>query len=174
MACKLHFTTKYDLFKNEGRVPGINSDALNKNGARKHLIMRLAESIGSYRELVNYFVASYAYADNGALYNVMEADENYRLWNKNKMSTTQIIVDDLYGLNIKEIIMGDEPTIFRKVVGGEIHIESAVALNQILHFVGEDYFVFSKIANKIVKLDRFVKFDKEKVCTELELNLETA
>lgn len=174
MAVKLHFTSKYDIFEYGGRVPNISSDSLNKISARKALILRLCKRFKTNNEMVQYLVSQYAYTDNSALYDPMIAEENFDRWNKNKISMTQIILDDLYEKDVKEIIMGPDPKIFRMIVGGSVNIESATALNNILDFVKEDYFVFNNIAVKIKKLRRFIRFDKERVIKECNIYHETA
>jgi hypothetical protein len=172
LAIKLHFTSSYDLFDSGGRVKNANTETLNRNSARKKVIFRLAERFKTYPEVVNYLVAQYAYSDASAIYDVMIADENHKRWQRNKISMSQIIIDDLADLDIEKIIMGTEPPIFRMVAGGTVHIESAAALNNLKNFIHGDYFGFDRLSRTIVKLDRFVKFDKDNVCSQLEINCE--
>lgn len=169
MAMKLHFTSKkYDIFENRGSV-NLPPNALNTNNARKGMIMRVANKMKTYPTVAEYFMSQHLY-QNGTVFDPMCADENYERWEKFKMSSTQIILDDLYDKDIEKIIMGNEPPIFRLVMSEEVHIETAIALNTIKPYVqpGKDYFVFDTIATIIEKSGRWIKFNKERVCKELE------
>lgn len=170
-AVKLHFETKYDIFKYDGRVPNINQATLDKNVARKKLIYRLCKRFTKPFDIVQFLVAQYIYG-NGTVYDVMSSEENYSKWLKFKVSSTRTIIDDFFDLDIDDIVMGAEPKIFKMIMRGSINIESATALNNIIHFVDEttDYFIFSGLSNTIVKLARFIKFDEQRVRTELNLD----
>jgi hypothetical protein len=171
MATKLHFTTeKYDIHKSLARVGNINQTTFNKNIPRKRMLERTARKFNKIPDVVEFFVSQYAYGDASSAFDPQQAEDNYERWMKNKISMTQLIIDDLYGKDINQFIMGNSPPILSEVAGGRCHIESAVALNRLKPWVGTDYFVFNDLALKIKKLERFVQFNQRKVETELWLH----
>lgn len=168
-ALRLHFTTNYDLTKYGGKVPGISIANVNKNPQRKCLMERLARRFTKPNDLVQYIVAQYAYADNSAIYDPMIAEENYILWGARRMSMTQHILDALYERDITALISGEPPEIFKLVLQGEMSVEVAVALNNLLNYNTKEYLGFSATVNRINKLAQFVKFDAPRVLEELEI-----
>lgn len=173
-ALRLHFTSAYDITKYGGKVPGCNMANVNKNPQRKYLIERMARRFVKPNDLVQYVVAQYAYAQGTAIYDPMIADENYTRWEKNRMATTQNMLDDLHQRDIPALISGEPPEILKLVLRGEIRIETAVALNGLLNFNDKDYFGFGEIGGIINKLARFVQFDRERIEKEFGLSHDPA
>lgn len=170
---KLHFSSSYDVIKSNGRVPNISIDTLNKNISRKHMIQRISRRFKNPREVVQYLLAQHMYQDNNAIFDPMQAEENFKRWEKNKISMTRIILDDLMENDVAELLAGDPPNIFNHILGGRVHIETAVALHSILRWSETDYFPFQNIGLKIRKLEKFIKFDLNRVTEELENQNET-
>ena len=169
LAMKLHFTTKkYDIFESKGRVKS-TPDALHSNKARYAMVMRVCRQIKTYPSAAEYFMCQHLY-HNGTVFDAMSADENFARWEKYKLSSTQIILDDLYEHDAKKIIMGDEPPIFRLVMSEKVRIETATALNKIFSFVDleKDYSVFNNLAFIISKSTRWNNFNMDKVCKEID------
>lgn len=172
MASKLHFTNKkYDIFESKAAVKNINITTYQSNKARKLLVDRLAKRFKTPGEVLGYIVPQWVYSNGTSLFDMMEAEENYAKWQKFRAGSTHLIVDDLYHYDVKKIIMGSEPEIFKLVLQNKVHIESAIALDKVINFIdlSTDYFVFSQLALTIKKSSGFINFDIEKVKTELHI-----
>ena len=94
LAIKLHFTTeKFNVFDNRGNVKGTR-DTFNARNDR-YIFEKLANKYETDREIIQFFVANFAYGSDTAIYEGKEATDNFLLWNKRKQSITQIFIDDL-------------------------------------------------------------------------------
>ena len=175
MALKLHFTTKgYDVFESKGRVSNINVTNLEKNKPRFHMLRRVSKRFNTPKELISFFVAQYAYANNSTIYCPMVAEENHEKWIGRKNSITQNIIFQLGGLDLDGIVREDPPEVFKLVMRDTIHIETAVALNKIRPYLQDNYLAFNELAFKIDKLRGFVRFNVEKVIQQLGMENEEA
>lgn len=175
MAVKLHFASaKYDIVASMGRAPNITHEHLIKIPQRLRLIEHLGRRFDKPRELLEFLVAQYAYSASEAsamssLYDPMTADENFALWNRKKVSMSQLIIDDLYDRDIKAITSGDQPEILSLVASGAINVESAAALHQMYPFTRRDYFVFQYLGGIIGKLGHWVRFDEARIRRTIEI-----
>lgn len=175
MALKLHFSSKsYDVFESKGRVANINVENLEKNKTRFQMLRRVSRQFNTPADLVSYFVAQYAYANNSAIYNPMIAEENHDKWQGRKNSTTQNIIFQLEGFDLDGIVREDPPEIFKLVMRDTIHIETAVALNKIRPYIKDNYLALGEMGFKIDKLRGFVKFDLVRVIQQLGMENEEA
>jgi hypothetical protein len=169
MAIRLHYTTNYDLFSNNGHVKNITYENLNKIGGRKAMINRVCKKFNTYREVADYFVAQYLHGD-GSPFDEMIAEENYTKLTKFKIAPTYSIVNELSEYDIESLTKEPLPMILKKVAGDAVSIESAIALHIINPYVKEtDYLGFNRLATIIKKSTRWIKFDKDLVKKELSI-----
>jgi len=97
MAVRLHFTTdKYDVFESGGRVMGSRS-TFDKRRDRG-LFEKLAEKFSSDKDLIQFFVANFAYGNNGVVYS-SESHDLYESWQNRKQSITRSFEVDLIALS---------------------------------------------------------------------------
>lgn len=175
MAIKLHLTTdRYDVFQSNGRVSGTRTTFEKRND--RFLFEKLGHKFSQPRELIEYFVANIAYGNKNVIYS-SESDEHYDIWTKRKESRTYIFKQQLEYLrsylesndlkyeNLFDI-HNNIPELLKLYVGGHIHLETMVIINDVEDFLpkwkplvmlwGDQL----RILNKIKK---FVKYDKDKL-----------
>ncbi len=94
LAIKLHFTTdKFNVFQNRGNVRGTR-EAFNARNDR-YIFEKLANKYSDDKDIIQFFVANFAYGSDNAIYAGQEAEENYTEWIRRKQSITKIVIDDL-------------------------------------------------------------------------------
>lgn len=92
-AVKLHFTTdKYDVFEMNGRVAGSRATFEKRND--RGLFEKLASKFSTDRELIQFFVANFAYGNNGVVYST-DSYDYFDTWNKRKQSIARTFEMDL-------------------------------------------------------------------------------
>jgi hypothetical protein len=170
---KLHFSSpSYDVFETRGYTKGISEATFEKRKDSKWFSF-LGSKFSDKRDFVQYVVACIAYGEDRDIYDLQTANDHYERWTKNKQMTTQLIVDDLDKVtDLDRLLTGLPPPILNKVIAGKINIETAVAINQVRPFTsdvlfGKENLIFGKVALKIKKLDRFVKYNTEKINFEI-------
>ena len=85
LALKLHFTSeKFNVFENRGNVKGSREAFEARND--RYIFEKLARKIGNDRDIIQFFVANFAYGNESAIYAGQEADDNLGEWNKRKQS----------------------------------------------------------------------------------------
>lgn len=175
MAIKLHLTTdRYDVFESNGRVSGTRATFEKRND--RFLFEKLGHKFNQPRELIEYFVANFAYGNKNVIYST-ESDEYYDTWIKRKESRTYIFKQQLQ--NLKSYLEDNDikyenlfdihnnvPELLKLYVGGHIHLETMIVINDVENFLpkwkplvmlwGDQL----RILNKIKK---FVKYDKDKL-----------
>ena len=73
IAIKLHFTKdNFDVFKNRGNVKGTR-DAFNARNDR-YMFEKLARKYPVDRDLIQFYVANFAYGNDAAVYSFEEAE----------------------------------------------------------------------------------------------------
>jgi hypothetical protein len=180
LALKLHFTSeKFNVFENRGNVKG-SREAFNARNDR-YIFEKLARKIGNDRDIIQFFVANFAYGNESAIYAGQEADDNLAEWNRRKQSITKIFIDDLASLltyveinklptsSIFDFNFNEYPAALKLFLGGKISIETLVIINELDHIV-EHWLdnptvqhIWSNELLRIKKLIGFVKYDKEKL-----------
>ena len=180
LALKLHFTTeKFNVFENRGNVRG-SREAFNARNDR-YIFEKLARKYNTDRDIIQFFVANFAYGNEAAIYEGQEADSNLLEWNRRKQSITKIFIDDLATLlthveinklptsSIFDFNFNEYPAALKLFLGGKISIETLVIVNDIDHIVEHwlDNPTVQHIWNnellRIKKLTGFVKYDKIKL-----------
>lgn len=165
-ATKLHFTQKsYDVFITKGAVKGLTREYFE---TRKEApwFRSLSKKFDTPKEYCQFCVAQVAYGSLNDIFDLDTAQSNYKEWTKNKQKLTQLIVDELQGVDVDSLITGFPPNIIKKSIAKKIHIETAVAINRHRPFISDailkkDYLIISEEALKIKKMDKFIKYNTE-------------
>jgi hypothetical protein len=140
LALKLHFTSaKFNVFENRGNVKGSREAFEARND--RYIFEKLARKIGNDRDIIQFFVANFAYGNESAIYAGQEADDNLAEWNKRKQSITKIFIDDLASLltyveinklptsSIFDFNFNEYPAALKLFLGNKISIETLVIIN---------------------------------------------
>lgn len=176
MAVKLHFTTdKYDVFESEGRVSAYRPAFEKRND--KYLFTKLGEKFSTPREAIDYLVSNFAYGHKNVVYDPVRADELYDAWTKRKESRSytfqkQLDVIARYveseRIDFHELfsIEDNAPPILTMYIGGDLHLETLVILNELENFLPSwepMIMVWGDQLRILNKSKRFVRFDKNRV-----------
>ena len=158
LAMKFHFTLpQYDVFKHEGRVRA-NKHNYEEKGLRWRM-EQLGRRFKTAQDAVSFFLACNLY--NADVFNEIESSDALTTWRKRSEMMTRFIIDD-----ISENCTDMNPeSVAKSVSGGKLSYEAAVAISRIYNIVPvlQDNFIYSKIGDKISKLDKFIKYDESKV-----------
>lgn len=175
MAIKLHLTTdRYDVFESNGRVSGTRATFEKRND--RFLFEKIGRKFGTPRELIEFFVANIAYGNNSVIYS-QESDDYYRQWITRKESRTNTFktqLSQIYNyleLNSKtydDLFSIDDsvPELLNLYVGGYVHLETVVILNDFENFLPKWEplcMVWGDQLRIINKIKKFVKYDKTKI-----------
>jgi hypothetical protein len=180
LAIKLHFTTdRFNVFENRGNVRGTR-EAFNARNDR-YIFEKLASKRPDDKDIIQFFVANFAYGNDQAIYAGQEADDNYLQWQKRKQSMTKIFVDDLATLithveinklkptAIFQFTENEYPVALNLFVGGKIAIETLNIINDQTGILDEwathasVKYIWEDELRRIKKLTGFVKYDKIKI-----------
>ena len=178
LAIKLHFTTeKFNVFENRGNVKGTR-DSFNARNDR-YIFEKLATKYDTDREIIQFFVANFAYNAATAIYEGREAEDNFLTWNKRKQSISQIFIDDLAVVlnfvetnkesSVFEFKNGEYPVLFQLYMGNKIKIETLRILDDLSPFLDKwastptIQYVWAEEMLRIKKLTGFVKYDKIRI-----------
>ena len=180
LAIKLHFTTeKFNVFENRGNVKGTR-EAFNARNDR-YIFEKLANKYSEDKEIIQFFVANFAYGNETAIYAGQEAEDNLTEWVKRKQSITQKFIDDLAIIlthievnklptaSIFNFIDSTYPVLLELFIGGKISIETLRIIDD-LHPILEKWqennsirYIWNQEMLRIKKLTGFVKYDRIKV-----------
>jgi hypothetical protein len=180
LAIKLHFTTdKFNVFENRGNVRG-SREAFNARNDR-YIFEKIARKFSSDRDIVQFFVANFAYSTEPAIYAGQEAEDSLFEWSRRKQSISRIFIDDLANiLNYVEINKlptscifdfqnNEYPVALKLFLGKKISIETLAIINELDHVV--EHWISNPTVQhiwgnellRIKKLTGFVKYDKIKL-----------
>jgi hypothetical protein len=180
MAVKLHFTKDgFDVFKNRGTVKGTR-EAFNARND-KYMFDKLARKFPVDKDLIQFFVANFAYGNDAAVYSYEEAETNLLEWNRRKQSITKIFSDDCskiimdaYKNKHKEdaifnLTNKSYSSILKLFLGGQISLETVRILDD-LNPIVESWknntsmvLLWENELRRIEKSKGFVKYDVDKV-----------
>jgi hypothetical protein len=179
LAIKLHFTTeKFNVFENRGNVKGTR-EAFNARNDR-YIFEKLAAKFTTDKDIIQFFVANFAYGNGNAIYEGKEAEDNLVEWNRRKQSVSQIFIDDLAKLltyievnrlptsSVLNFVNDEYPVALKLFIGGQISIETLNILED-YHPIVEHWSQNSSVKHiwsdellRIKKLTGFVKYNKIK------------
>lgn len=175
VAVKLHFTSSYDVFKYNGRV-NCPFAKFEKRNDRK-LFGKLGERFNTPKDIIEYYVANFAYGNKNVIYSMDEAEVNYDTWMKRKESMTyefskqmNYLLQYLENTNktydqLFDIETG-VPDLLNLYMQGSIHLETLVIINEYENFLPRWeplIIIWNEQLQIIDKVKRFVKFDKTKL-----------
>jgi hypothetical protein len=175
MAIKLHFTTdRYDVFQANGRV-SISSATFEKRNDR-FLFEKIGRKFDKPRDLIDYFVANFAYGNKSVIYS-NESTDYHETWMKRKESRTHMFYTQLSyierhleteNLKYEDLFSIDNnvPHLLNLYVGGYVHLETMVILDEFENFLPQWeplIMLWGDQLRIINKTKKFVKFDKTKI-----------
>lgn len=180
MAIKLHFTKdNFDVFKNRGNVKGTR-EAFNVRNDR-YIFEKLARKYPVDKDLIQLFVANFAYGNDTSLYSYEEAETNLLEWQKRKQSITKMFSDDCGAIlmtahknkqkqdDIFYFTSNTYPSILKLYLGKQISIETVRILDDMLAMVEKwkentsMVVLWENDIRRIEKARGFVKYDKDRV-----------
>jgi len=180
LAIKLHFTTdKFNVFNNRGNVRGTR-EAFNARNDR-YIFEKLATKHPVDKEIIQFFVANFAYGKDTAFYGGAEAEDNFLEWNRRKQSITKVFIDDLATIlthietnklshsSILNFVDSEYPVVWNLFLGGKISIETMRIIDDFENVVDEwlehSYikYIWDDELRRIKKLTGFVKYDRIKL-----------
>lgn len=179
MAIKLHFNRdNFDVFKNRGNVKGTR-EAFNARNDR-YIFEKLARKFPVDKDLIQYYVANFAYGNENPVYSNEEADTNLLEWQKRKQSMTKLFNDDCATILMtvhKNKIKADEvfyftsnsyPVILKLFLGKQISIETVRIFDDAMNLVekwkenSSMLLLWESEIRRIEKAKGFVKYDSTK------------
>ena len=175
MSIKLHFTTdNYDVFESNGRISGSIATFNKRND--KFLFEKIGRKFDKPRELIEYLVSNFAYGNTNVIYS-SESDEYFHTWNKRKESRTHLFKQQLADISnhleqnkmkYEDLFCIDNnvPELLKLHVGGFVHLETIVILNDFESFLSGWEPLVMLWGNQIRtmnKIKKFVKYDKSKI-----------
>lgn len=175
MAVKLHFTTqKYNVFNNRGHVKGARDTFYNRND--RFIFERLARKFTTERDLIQYFVANFAYDNGEVVYEQADGETNLTKWNKRKQSISQVFENDLHSiiLHLEKNSLTEKhlyessgiPEIFKLYLGGYVTIETMVILDHYANYLANNSQINLLLGEEYLRIEKckgFIKFDKDKL-----------
>lgn len=175
MAVKLHMTTdRYDVFESNGRVSGTRATFEKRND--RFLFEKIGRKFSQPRELIEYFVSNFAYGNNSVIYSG-ESDDYFEQWNLRKQSRTHLFKTQLeqikLHLEVNKLkyedlfrIDNNVPELLNLYVGGYVHLETVVILNEFENFLPQWeplIMIWGDQLRILNKIKKFVKYDKTKI-----------
>lgn len=166
IAVKTHFTrSEYDIVKSNGRVTA-NHESYEKR--RDHyLFEKLASKFKSKSDIVQYYVANFAYGNLDLLYSEETSRYNYKIWKRIKESLSYTFTEDCKKLP-KNV---DIEKLFCMYLGKKINIETLAILNKLNNYDYTTIMLYELYESTILtikKLDTFIKIDTDKYRTLYE------
>lgn len=178
MATKLHFTTdKYDVFESNGHVKGTR-DVFNARNDR-YIFEKLARKFDKAFDLIQFYVANFAYGNDAVIYCNDDAAQNLITWQKRKQSLTETFRNDVHKIvlhleknklapsDLFRFEQNDFPELLKLYLGGHVCIETMVILDEYEAYLADwkrnANLLWEEEYRRIVKSKRFVKFDAEKL-----------
>ena len=178
MAVKLHFTTnKFNVFNNRGHVKGARETFYSRND--RFIFERLSRKFATEKDIIQYFVANFAYGNDAVVYSDNESDSNLTLWMKRKQSISQVFENDLHTIvlhiekenlskaNIFNFNGSNLPEILKLFLGGYVAIETMVILDSFTNYLAtwcnNLNLLWEEDCRRIEKCKGFVKFDSDRL-----------
>lgn len=186
ISLKNHFTKKnYDYFLFNGKSK-VSAASFEKRKDKRHFV-RLSK-IYKDEELIRFFVSNFVSKTNLWIGDAVlsEARQVYLQWKGKIQSLSYIFENELNDLfeeendfnHIFKVQDGQHPVIVRRVLSGEISLETLIILDRILSlFSGynkqiEETFIWPELYTKCVKYAPFLNVDKKKYADILKKQVE--
>jgi len=180
LATRLHFTTdKYNVFEQKGNVKCTRESFDRRND--KHIFNKLARKYATDRDVIDHFVANFAYGNTDVIYDISISEENHLEWIKRKESRTQVFIDDLAKflneLECNNYTRGclfnwngvELPVSLSLFLGKKVTIETMVMIQEMYPYLDawkrHASNVWENEFRTIEKLTGFVKYNKSKALT---------
>jgi hypothetical protein len=175
IAVKLHFTTdNYNVFKNKGITKATRESFYKRKDC--NLFERLSSKFKEPKDLIQHYVANFAYGNHNVIYTQDESEYNYKIWIKNKQSISKVFKDDLDTiLNVctseskfELFSSQSDPILFKLYVSGKVNIETLCILDTFLQFISKwkvshMKFLWEDDIRRIEKASGFIKYDQERI-----------
>jgi hypothetical protein len=167
------------VFENRGNVRGTR-EAFNARNDR-YIFEKLAQKMPDDKELIQYFVANFAYGDESSIYGGKEADDKFTEWQRRKQSITKVFVDDLALMltyvevnkisnnTIFHFVDNEYPIALKLFLGGKIATETLRIIDDFTGLIDKwkqhpsVKYIWDDELRRITKLTGFVKYDKIKL-----------
>jgi hypothetical protein len=174
IAVKLHFTTNsFDVFVNPN-VKGSRDVFESRNDRR--IFENLARRFDKDFDLIQFYVANFAYGHDATVYSLGESDRNLTLWQKRKQSITQVFQADCNTIilhmektKLKSVDLFEAkiPELLKLFLGGHISIESMCILEKLYGYLdswkANTNLLWEQEYRRICKCGAFVKYDPTKI-----------
>lgn len=180
IAIKLHFSKdNFDVFKNRGAVKGTR-EAFNVRNDR-YIFEKLARKYPVDKDIIQYFVANFAYGSDSVVYSQDDAESNLIEWTRRKESITKIFSDDcstilmdaykkkLKESSVKNFTFNQYPSILTLYLGKQISLETLRIIDDfepVIETWKSNSSMILLWENEIRRVDKsrgFVKYDSQKV-----------
>jgi hypothetical protein len=180
IAIKLHFSKdSFDVFKNRGAVKGTREAFSARND--RYMFEKLARKYPVDKEIIQYFVANFAYGSDSVVYSQEEAESNLLEWTRRKESITKIFSDDCgtilmdaYKKKLKEesiinFTSNQYPSILTLYLGKQITLETLRILDDFNPVVdnwknnSSMLLLWENEIRRVEKARGFVKYDAQRV-----------
>jgi len=175
MAVKLHFTTnKYNVFNNNGHVKGARDTFYARND--RFIFEKLARKFATERDLIQYYVANFAYGNPEVVYEPSVGETNLMTWNKRKQSISQVFENDMHNILLhleknhlteNHLYEGNPPELFKLYLGGYVTVETMVILNSfndyLARIMSQLNLLWAEECRIIDKCKGFIKFDRDRL-----------
>lgn len=180
-ALRLHFTqSKFDVFKNKGRMKGSYESFLMRNDFK--LFEKLSNQFSTDKEFIQYIASNFMYGNFNVIYNQDDGIENYKEYIKRKQSITRVFTNDLdtiINTNSKYNFTSSQiPDIIQLLMSNRITIETMVILNGLDDIVNKMRknnqltLLLNEVLLRIEKSKNFVKYDSYKIMNAYQSFLE--
>jgi len=183
LGLKLHFTKEhYDFKKYSGKTNAKKSSFLKRND--RFFFHRIGRKYGD--NTLDYFIANIIKNPKAWIGDYDE--QTYIDWKKNQQSIGYVFQTDMETLlrtesidssnfnSLFTCVLGQHPLLLRRFLGGEIHLETMVILNQILDYLDQfdrdikEGIVWPQKRNLILKYASFVETDIKR-CKQYLINM---
>lgn len=180
VALKLHFSKdKFNVFQNRGNIKG-SIEAFKARNDR-YLFEKLAAKYDTDQDIIQFYVANFAYGNPDMVYGMEQAEENYILWRKRKESITHLFSSDISYIQLEAeknnldmagmfyFLDNNYPHLLKLYLGKQVSIETLHMINlagiPFLDNWKKDprAMMLEDELRRIDKLRDFVKFDKDKI-----------
>jgi hypothetical protein len=147
LATRLHFLTKYDVFKSNGKFKGQDKVIDRKD---LYLVNQISKN-KSERDFIELCVANFLYGNDKFLYEPVYAEDNYEHWLKVKQSIGYTLERDLSYIELqlmkRDMSLNDylRDRVISDLLSRKVEYESIIMLNR-----------------KIEVIDKISGFDSDK------------